>query len=243
MTINSIKPYLEYYNLELDVINEKKTLKSIEINRFDILVIFKDDAIKNDKYVQKILDSGKSVVILGDTFLQDGCHFLGNVLRLNSPLLPHNIHDTFIQLIEPETKISKDEVLSNELKKLKGKHILVVDDSTINLKFMKEVLKTVNLEAILSQSGDESVERFKTEEIDLIFMDENMPGIQGSEAISRIREIEKKNNLKRTVIIGLTGDADSSVREYILNSGADDVLTKPVQLKEIMYQLTHYLGT
>ena len=243
VTINSIKPYLEYYNVELHLANEKKTLKSIEINRFDILVIFKDDAIKNDKYVQKILDSDKSVVILGDTFLQDGCHFLGNVLRLNSPLLPHDIHDTFIQLIEPETKISKDEVLSNELKKLKGKHILVVDDSTINLKFMKEVLKTVNLEAILSQSGVESVERFKNEEIDLIFMDENMPGIQGSEAISRIREIEKKNNLKRTVIIGLTGDTGNSVREYILHSGADDVLTKPVQLKEIMYRLTHYLGT
>jgi len=242
VTTNSIKPYLEYYNLEFNEVKDKKILKSMDISAFDILVILKEDAVKNDKYVQKILDNGKSIMIIGDTFLQDGCQFLGNVTRLNSPLLPHDIHDSIMHLMEPETTISKDEVLSEELKKLKGKRILVVDDSTINLKFMKEVLKTVELESILAQSGDESIKKFQTEEIDLIFMDENMPGIQGSEAISQIRAIEQKNNLDRTVIIGLTGDADNATKEYIINSGADDVLTKPVQLKEIMYRLTYYLG-
>jgi CheY-like chemotaxis protein len=144
-------------------------------------------------------------------------------------------------LITPLGMDTKEKVFTDGLDKLKGKHILVVDDNTINLKFMKEVLKTMNMETILAQSGEESIVKFKTEKIDLIFMDENMPGMQGGEAISLIRKREKKKNLSRITIIGLTGNADNKTKEELLNAGADDVLTKPVQLREIIRVTTEYL--
>jgi CheY-like chemotaxis protein len=180
-------------------------------------------------------------MIIGDTFLNDGCLFNGNVQRINTPLLPHGIANTIIALINPEDKKKKEKVFSDGLDKLKGKKILVVDDNTINLKFMKEVLKKMNMETVLAQSGDESIEKFKTEEIDLIFMDENMPGMNGGEAISIIRKREEKKKLKKITIIGLTGDADEKTRESLLNAGADDVLTKPVQLKEIIRVISEYV--
>jgi CheY-like chemotaxis protein len=72
-------------------------------------------------------------------------------------------------------------------------------------------------------------------------MDENMPGMSGGEAICSIRKREEKKKLKKITIIGLTGDADSKTKESLLNAGADDVLTKPVQIKEIIRVISEYL--
>ncbi len=68
-----------------------------------------------------------------------------------------------------------------------------------------------------------------------------MPGMQGGEAIALIRKMEKKNKLKSTVIIGLTGDADKKTKEGLLGAGANDVLTKPIQIKEITNAIEKYL--
>ena len=240
-SIDSVERYLEYFNLDIKQIRNEDALENIVEEKFSILIIFKEDAIMFDTYIQKFLDTGRSVMIIGDTFLNDGCLFKGNVQRINTPLLPHAITNTIITLINPGDEKKKEKVFSDGLDKLKGKKILVVDDNTINLKFMKEVLKKMNMQTVLAQSGDESIEKFKTEEIDLIFMDENMPGMSGGEAISIIRKREEKKKLKKITIIGLTGDADDKTRESLLNAGADDVLTKPVQLKEIIRVISEYL--
>lgn len=239
--IDSLEHYLEYFNVDVKQIKDESALEQIVEEKFGILMIFKEDAIMHDTYVQSFLDKGRSTMIIGDTFLNDGCHFNGNIQRINTPLLPQDIANTITTLMTPQGMDTKEKVFSDKLEKLRGKRILVVDDNTINLKFMKEVLKTMNMETILAQSGDESIEKFKNEEIDLIFMDENMPGMQGGEAIKYIREIEEKKNLQRTVIIGLTGDADKETKESLLSVGADDVLTKPVQLKEIIRVATQFL--
>ena len=239
--IDSVEYYLNYFNSDIKLLKNKTSLEYLEDERFDIFIIFKEDAIKYDTYVQAFLDKNKSVMIIGDTFLNDGCHFKGNVQRINTPLLPQDIVNAMTTLITPLGMDTKEKVFTDGLDKLQGKHILVVDDNTINLKFMKEVLKTMNMETILAQSGEESIVKFKTENIDLIFMDENMPGMQGGEAISLIRKREKKKNLSRITIIGLTGDADNKTKDELLNAGADDVLTKPVQLKEIIRVITEYL--
>jgi len=239
--IDSVEKYLNYFNLDVKLLKDENRLENLEEESFDILIIFKEDAILHDEEVQVFLDKNKAAVILGDTFLNDGCHFNGNVERINTPLLPQDIANAITALMTPKNLDTKEKVFSDELEKLRGKRILVVDDNTINLKFMKEVLKTMNMETILVESGNESLEKFETEEIDLIFMDENMPGMQGGEAISLIRKREDEKGMQRTTIIGLTGDADDKTKTSLINAGADDVLTKPVQLQEIIRVTTKYL--
>jgi len=239
--IDSVEHYLNYFNVDVTLLKNETNLESLEDELFNILIIFKEDAIMYDENVQAFLDKNRAAMIIGDTFLNDGCHFNGNVQRINTPLLPQDIVNAITALMTSKDIDTKEKVFSDELEKLRGKHILVVDDNTINLKFMKEVLKTMNMETVLAQSGDESIEKFKREAVDLIFMDENMPGMQGGEAISLIRKIENEKGMSRTTIIGLTGDADDETKESLLNAGADDVLTKPVQLKEIIRVTTEYL--
>lgn len=240
--IHSVKRYLEYYHFDVDVVEDKKGLEKLSKEAFHILYIFKKDAIKYDTYVQNLLNQDKAVMIIGDTFLNEDCHFLGKVKRLNTPILAHELDSSMMALISPEDIEEKKKTFSNKLSQIEGKHILVVDDNTINLKFMREVLKTMSMEITLAQSGAESIEKYKSEEIDLIFMDENMPGMQGEEAIELIRKREVKKSLKRAAIIGLTGDADTETYQKLLDSGANDVLTKPIQIKEIQRVLLKYLS-
>jgi len=239
--VRSTYEYLTYFDMSVDIIKNEETLQNTINKPFDILIIFKEDAITHDNDVQAILDHGKSAIILGDTFLNDGCHFNGNVQRLNTPILPHDLSSVLTLVTAPPTEQTEEDIFTQELEKLKDKHIMVVDDNTINLKFMKEVLKTMNMTTILVQSGDESLEKLTTEEIDMIFMDENMPGLQGDETIIEIRKIEKEKNLERTTIIGLTGDANEETKISLIEAGADEVLTKPVQLQEIIRVTTKYL--
>jgi signal transduction histidine kinase/ActR/RegA family two-component response regulator len=239
--ISSIAKYLNYFHTSVEELKNQEMLQDMVDTAFDILIIFKDDAILLDTQVQNILDHGKSAIIIGDTFLTDGCHFDGNVKRLNTPILPQDLVNTIRHLISPSDTTEEEHHFSDKLKKLKNKHILVVDDNTINLKFMKEVLKTMQMETFLAQSGNEGIDTFNTEKVDLIFMDENMPGLQGDETIAKIRKIEKEKGNRRVTIIGLTGDADNKTKEKLLNAGADEVLTKPVQLQEIIRVTTSYL--
>ena len=242
LPIQSVKRYLERLNLKFKEVKNDKLLERTLKNKCDLLIISRDCTVLHEKEVQEILKQGVLVVIVGDGYLNENYHhFVGKVGRINAPILPHDLYNTIIGLTTSEDEKSKSKELAVELKKTEGKRVLVVDDNAINLKFMREVLKLIHLETVLAQSGEEGLEKFTNEKFDMIFMDENMPGMQGTEAIMDIRKMEKKMKLSKAVIIGLTGDADKKTKEELLAAGANDVLTKPIQLKEITNAITKYL--
>ena len=242
LPIQSVKRYLERLNLKFKEVKNDKLLESTLKNKCNLLIISRDCTVLHEKEVQEILKQGVLVVIVGDGYLNENYHhFVGKVGRINAPILPHDLYDTIIGLTTPEDKKSKSKKLAVELEKTEGKRVLVVDDNAINLKFMREVLKLIHMETVLAQSGEEGLKKFTNEKFDMIFMDENMPGMQGTEAIMDIRKMEKKMKLSKAVIIGLTGDADKKTKEELLAAGANDVLTKPIQLKEITNAITKYL--
>jgi CheY-like chemotaxis protein/two-component sensor histidine kinase len=240
IAIDTAKRYLENFNLTLKETKRDESLKSIRKNKFDILVILKEDTVSHEEEIQEILDTGKSVILVEEGYFEEEHNwFAGKIEKVNSPLLPDDLFHAILEFISPTDKKIKE--TSADLEKMKGKRILVVDDNAINLKFMKEILKILHIETVLAHTGEESIEKFENAKPDMIFMDENMPGMQGGEAITLIRKMEKKNKLKSTVIIGLTGDGDKKTKEGLLSSGANDVLTKPIQLKEITDTIEKYL--
>ena len=239
--IASVKRYLKEFHLVFKEVTNDNSLKKVLKKKVDLLVISRDCTILYEKELQEIMERGTLVIVVGDGYLNENYHqFRGKLERLNAPILPHDLYNTIVGLSSNESKVKK-QALDIELSITKGKRVLVVDDNSINLKFMREVLKIMHLETVLAQSAQESIEKFENESFDIIFMDENMPGMQGTEAIEHIRKMEKKKKLKDTVIIGLTGDADEETRERLLSIGANDVLTKPIQLKEIKKIMTKYL--
>jgi len=118
---------------------------------------------------------------------------------------------------------------------LSTKNVLLVDDSIINLKLMKEVSSRLGATPYLASDGQEAIDVFSSTSIDLIFIDQNMPVVNGIEAIKKIRSLP---NGKKVKIYGLTGDTDTNIHNKMIDAGANAILHKPIQINELRKILT-----
>ena len=238
--LQRVQKYLGYLGMTVSLVERKKDLKLCLKEETPLLVIPKETSMEAESLIQNIIDSGTAVLAVGDAFLNAECRFHGRNERLSLPLLPHVLFDKLTLLLDSDAE-NYEKHSSDIIHSFPGKNVLVVDDNVINLKFMQEVLRRLDLQVTLTQSGEESIEKVRSSKIDLIFMDENMPKMQGTEAIRTIRDEESKSGSEnRMTIIGLTGDADKKTEEAILAAGADGVLTKPVKLQEIIDHVAFY---
>jgi CheY-like chemotaxis protein len=119
--------------------------------------------------------------------------------------------------------------------------VLLVDDSFIMLKFISSILKNNNLDVITASSGLEGIEKFKYNNIDVIFMDDTMVGLSGHETIVKIRDIERDKNQDPIPIFGVTSDTTRESKELILDSGANLVLHKPIKQENIIEAMKLFL--
>ena len=105
--------------------------------------------------------------------------------------------------------------------------ILVVDDTQMNLMVIKGLLKKTGIRIDTAKSGAEAVDLAQINHYDIIFLDQRMPGMDGTEAMRLIRKDTGGVN-SETPIVCLTADAISGARERYLSEGFDDYLTKPI---------------
>ena len=119
-------------------------------------------------------------------------------------------------------------------------HILIVDDTRMNLTVAVGLLKKTEMKIDTADSGAESIELAKTIRYDLILMDQRMPGMGGTEAMRAIRTLSDGAN-RDTPFICLTADAISGARSRYLAEGFTDYLTKPIDSKALEAMLMKYL--
>lgn len=121
--------------------------------------------------------------------------------------------------------------------------ILLVDDSEDNRVLMIHYLKSLPFDCDEAVNGQEAVDKFKTNQYDLIFMDIQMPIMSGYKATELMRYWEKTHNLPHTPIIALTATAVLEDLKRTLVSGCDAYTVKPVKKAEILEILNQHLGT
>lgn len=110
--------------------------------------------------------------------------------------------------------------------------IMVVDDHPVNLLFMRKVLKKLGFaNTDEAASGKEAIDLAEKNKYDLIFMDCQMPEIDGFEASTIIREREK--DIGEIKIIAVTADAMKGAREKCLDAGMNDYISKPVDVEKL----------
>ncbi|MFT6733206.1 MAG: two-component system sensor histidine kinase BarA [Polaribacter sp.] len=108
----------------------------------------------------------------------------------------------------------------------KNLKILCVDDNDSNLRLIQAFMDDFDLEADFVNSGLKAVQNTSVNNYDLIFMDIQMPIMDGISATKQIRQINRHNS--KTPIIALTAHAIKGEKERIIQSGMDDFLTKPI---------------
>lgn len=114
-------------------------------------------------------------------------------------------------------------------------HVLVVEDLELNQLVTKLMLENYGCTVDIASNGQEALEIFSPEKHHCIFMDIEMPVMDGITATQRIREKYGPS----VPVIGLSADALSSDPEYYLRAGLDDYVTKPVK-KETLAMKVHY---
>lgn len=114
----------------------------------------------------------------------------------------------------------------------RGVRALVVDDEPLNLTVARDVLGRYGMEVFTAQSGAEAIERCAHESFDIVFMDHMMPGMDGIEAMRRIRA-GGMGTWKSVPMVALTANAVSTAREAFRAAGFDGFVAKPIDLKEL----------
>jgi len=118
-----------------------------------------------------------------------------------------------------------------------GKRMLLVDDNELNIKVAKRLMKDYNIEIDDCLSGMEALEILKNKKYDIIFMDDMMPKMRGTEVMA---ELKKRSDFETPVIM-LTANAITGMKEEYLKSGFSDYLAKPIERKELIRVLNEFL--
>ena len=155
---------------------------------------------------------------------------------------PLNATKTFNMLEEIDA--SRLESYTKKIKKIDNSSseeqfdlkVLVAEDNPINQKLIKITLENMGIDIVLSNNGLEAFNKYSIapDNYDLIFMDIQMPVMDGVEATHEILEFEEEEGIKHTPIVALTANALKGDRERFLSEGMDEYLTKPIKKDELI---------
>lgn len=120
--------------------------------------------------------------------------------------------------------------------------ILVVDDNEVNLQVADGLMQKFDIHCTKAMSGYEALDILKSQRFDIIFMDHQMPGMDGVETLEKIREAEKDlPEEEKSLVIVLSANAVNGAREMFLSKGFNDFVAKPVQGKDFAECLSKWL--
>jgi len=121
-------------------------------------------------------------------------------------------------------------------------NVLVTEDNIINQKLIKRILEEHGITVDIANNGLESFEKRRSGNYDLLFMDIQMPVMDGIEATHEILDYEEDEELAHVPIVALTANALKGDRERFLAEGMDEYITKPIETTELLYILNKFLS-
>ncbi|MEW8506256.1 MAG: transporter substrate-binding domain-containing protein [Candidatus Thiodiazotropha sp.] len=198
------------------------------------------DGLEAAEHIRTTIDSSKSIPIIMVTGYDHQELVAQTEIR--------GLEGVLIKPISPSTLFdSINAVVLGQHKKLPKRHfkarrfkgqVLLVEDNPINQQVARELLEKLGLLVVTVSSGEQAIEKIKENDFDLVFMDLQMPGIDGLEATRRVRS-EVKNTYVR--IIAMTAHAMRGDRERCLAAGMDDYLSKPIDPEKLSRMLLAWL--
>jgi two-component system, cell cycle response regulator DivK len=120
-----------------------------------------------------------------------------------------------------------------------GERVLIVEDNEKNMKLFRDVLEATGYDTIEATTGEEAVELALSNTPALVLMDVQLPGIDGVEALARLRRDERTESVP---VVALTAQAMYGDRERFLGVGFDGYLSKPVNVSELLVAVKEHCG-
>ena len=229
--ISTVKYFGRIYQAEEDIENCKKV---------DLIFCFGDPEFTEKLTKRKKFFNCPVVFVGNKTKIQNHPELI--VLMdyyLDVPIYGSKIFNIMAQV----KSIEESHTLIDQVKsknKFTGK-VLVAEDNTNNQLLIRIILEKFGLNVQIVENGKLALEKVKEEIFDLIFLDINMPVMDGIEAIKHIRLYEDMIN-KHTPVVALTANSIKGDREKYLEKGMDNYLSKPINNDELLKILNTYLN-
>lgn len=167
----------------------------------------------------------------------------GIKIYLTKPVRQTDLYNSLVALVADnsgEEAMITQYSLEKEVPSFNAR-VLLAEDNMVNQHVAKAAIQKLGCSVDLAQNGIEAISQIETNSYDIIFMDCQMPAMDGYEATTIIRQQEQSRQTKRTPVIALTANALSGDREKCLAFGMDDYISKPFSQERIAAVLTQWL--
>ena len=242
--------------------NGFKSLKIIEKSKaFDVIVCDYHmpyiDGIETVKMIReklKLTPEKQPIILLhsssDDAELQIKCKELGIYFRLTKPVKQDELFNCFLNIQQNRFEEQGDKKSVVEVDKtiignieIAPYKILIAEDNPNNMLLATSLIKKIipSVEIIEAVNGNDAFDKIVTLQPDLVFMDVQMPELDGNETTEKLRKFEAQENITHTLVVGLTAGALKQEREKSLESGMDAFLTKPIETDKLKALLDKYM--
>ena len=242
--------------------NGFESLKIIEKSKaFDVIVCDYHmpyiDGIETVKMIReklKLTPEKQPIILLhsssDDAELQIKCKELGIYFRLTKPVKQDELFNCFLNIQQNRFEEQGDKKSVVEVDKtiignieIAPYKILIAEDNPNNMLLATSLIKKIipSVEIIEAVNGNDAFDKIVTLQPDLVFMDVQMPELDGNETTEKLRKFEAQENITHTLVVGLTAGALKQEREKSLESGMDAFLTKPIETDKLKALLDKYM--
>lgn len=164
---------------------------------------------------------------------------------LTKPLRFSQLHD-YLAIVSGRSRVSlaQSYITRYQVEKAdaSSKSLLLVEDNLTNQRVAVAMLKKMGFNSDVASSGAQALSMLQSKKYDLVFMDCQMPEMDGYETTRRIRSGAAGNNNIKIPVIALTANALAGDRAKCISAGMDDYVAKPVQPKTLMEKLIKWLS-
>ncbi|GLS27258.1 response regulator [Marinibactrum halimedae] len=215
--------------------NKPQQLLLLDVNEFESIA---EEANFIDQLSYQLnLDFHCKTVLLTTPYRQRDLqleHINKSVAYANKPAVQDRLYRTICTHLNLNKQIKEAKNTKSITVEGRPPKILAVDDNPANLMLVKEFLINLGAETHTATNGEEAIKICQTDAFDLIFMDIQMPGIDGMEATKTIRQ-QTPSNQPRTPIVALTAHAVNEKKSQLLLAGMDDYLSKPITEDQLIH--------
>jgi CheY-like chemotaxis protein len=238
-----LKLQCEHWGLQVKTFQSgKELLETIQNNLFDAGILDMQmpemDGIMLAQEIRKIYNPEQlPLIMLTSIGYNTDSKELNKLFSfyVNKPIKHTQLFEILLKILSPSEKAipvaKKSRQELNEVSKKYPFHILVAEDNIINQKLIRNVFELLGYKMDIAANGLEAIDSLQRKYYDIIFMDIQMPEMNGYEATGIIVQSKME---KRPLIIAMTANAMRGDREKCIEAGMDDYITKPLRVDDLI---------
>ena len=242
-----LKHYLDFYGVSYTTFKDINELQKLD-RQINYDMLFVDFDYTNEAAIEEYSKTQEELVLITKSYYMKKIDSMGlEIFKVMYEPMNGSKIKTALESFDLESFNNKKAQKIRHKKfdahtsKFKAK-ALVAEDNIINQKLIRRTLEDLGLEITLANNGLDAFEKRKNGDFDVIFMDIQMPVLDGIEATQEILDYEEDFDVPHIPIIALTANALKGDRERFMDAGMDEYTTKPLVRAELTSLLNHFLS-